>query len=137
MTVAHRDRRINWYRSPLERGELTSLNQRSDWQGLFQTLGHLGLLALTGAAAWYAAGRLSLVVVLLILFLHGTIWAFLLNAFHEFCHKTVFKTKALNTFFLYVFSFLGWYNPVLFWPATSNTTNTRSTRPTTRRCCCR
>ena len=52
---------------------------------------------------------------LLILYLHGTFWAFLLNAFHEFCHKTVFKTKALNIIFLQIVSFLGWNNPVLFW----------------------
>ena len=54
-------------------------------------------------------------VFLALLLLHGTFWAFLLNGFHELVHKSVFKTKALNLFFLYLFSFLGWYNPVLFW----------------------
>lgn len=110
-----RMQKINWYRSPVDRNLLNELNQRSDWRGLVQTLGHLGLLMLTGSAAWYAAGRLPWPVLLLILFLHGTIYAFLLNGFHELCHSTVFKSKALNTFFLYLFSFLGWYNPILFW----------------------
>ncbi len=108
-------RRIVWYKSPLSREALAALNQRSDWKGLLQTLGHLGLLGLTGAAAWYAAGRLPLAILLLILFLHGTFFAFLLNAFHELCHQTVFKTKALNTLLLQVISFLSWSNPVMFW----------------------
>jgi fatty acid desaturase len=95
MTVTHQDRRIAWYRSPVDRAALAALNQRSDWKGLIQTLGHLGLLALTGATAWCAAGRLPLAVLLLILFVHGAFWAFLLNGFHELCHKTVFKTKTL------------------------------------------
>jgi len=107
--------KLNWYRTPMDRDTLAALNQRSDWKGVRQTLGHLGLLVLTGSAAWYAAGRLGWLALLLILFVHGTIYAFLLNGFHELCHSTVFKTKALNTFFLYLFSFLGQYNPVLFW----------------------
>jgi fatty acid desaturase len=108
-------RKIGWYKCPISREELAALNQRSDWKGLLQTLGYLGLLALIGAAAWYAAGRVPLVLLLLILFVHGTFFAFLLNAFHEFCHQTVFKTKALNTVFLQITSFLSMSNPVMFW----------------------
>lgn len=115
MVGEQKAQKINWYRSPLDRDTLAALNQRSDWKGLRQTLGHLGLLVLTGAAAWYAAAHLSWPVLLLILLVHGTIFAFLLNGFHELCHSSVFKTKALNTFFLYLFSFLGQYNPILFW----------------------
>ena len=107
--------KITWYRSPVDRETLAALNQRSDWLGLLQTLGHLGLLVLTGAAAWYAALSLPVWALLLILFLHGTFYQFLLNGFHELCHSSVFKTKFLNTFFLYVFSFLSWHNPFLFW----------------------
>lgn len=107
--------KIHWYRSPVDRETLAALNQRSDGKGLLQTLGHLGLLVVTGAAAFYAAAQQAWLLLLLILFLHGTIYAFLLNGFHELCHSSVFKTKALNTFFLYLFSFLGQYNPVLFW----------------------
>ncbi len=115
MTLEKTERKIPWYRSPIDREAITTLNQRSDLRGFLQTLGHLGLLILTGAAAWYASLRLPLPVFLLLLFLHGTFWAFLLNAFHEFCHKTVFKTKYLNSFFLQVVSFISWNNPVQFW----------------------
>ena len=53
MTYGPVQSKINWYRSPVDRSTLAELNQRSDLLGLAQTLGHLGLLALTGAAAWY------------------------------------------------------------------------------------
>jgi fatty acid desaturase len=115
MVAETRERRIAWYRSPVERDAMNLLLVRSDWRGLVQTLGHLGLLVLTGAAAWYAVGRLPWWVVLLILYVHGAFFAFLLNAFHELCHRTVFKSKTLNLVFLQVVSFLSWYNPVMFW----------------------
>lgn len=107
--------KINWYRTPIDRDTLAALNQRSDVKGFAQTLGHLGLLTLSGIAAFYAAQQGAVVALLVILFLHGTMYAFLLNAFHELCHSSVFKSKGLNTFFLNVISFLGGLNPVAFW----------------------
>ena len=115
MTTEARGRKINWYRSPVPREEMNRLLQRSDWRGLVQGLGHLALLALTGSAAWYSLGHMPVWVLLLVLYLHGAIYAFLLNGFHELCHRTVFKSKALNLIFLQIYSFLGGYNPVLFW----------------------
>ncbi len=112
-------RKINWYRPQIDREVFRSLNQRSDWKGMLQTLGHLGLLALTGTGAFYAAANLPLPVLLAILFLHGTMWAFLLNGFHELCHNSVFKTRFLNVFFLRIFSFLGAYSHVRFWASHS------------------
>jgi fatty acid desaturase len=107
--------RIKWYRSPVAPDDLAALNRRSDWKGLAQSAGHLGLLVLTGGLAWYAVGRLPLVVVLALLFLHGTFYAFLVNGFHELCHQTVFQTRFLNVLFRNLYSFLGWYNHVFFW----------------------
>lgn len=107
--------RIKWYRSPIAAEDLARLNQCSDWKGFVQTAGHLALLIVTGGAAWYAVGRLSLLGVLALLFLHGTFYAFLLNGFHELCHQTVFQTRYLNGVFLNIYSFLSWLNPVFFW----------------------
>jgi hypothetical protein len=56
MNTKPKERKISWYRTPVSREALAALNQRSDWQGLLQTLGYLGLLVLSGAAAWYATG---------------------------------------------------------------------------------
>ena len=103
-------RKITWYRSRLDRETLKALNQRSDWKGMLEVLGHLGLIGLTGAAAWYAQGRLPLPVLLLILFFHGTFYAFLGNGGHELSHNSVFKTRFLNTFFYRFFCFLFWRN---------------------------
>ena len=108
-------KKIHWYRSPIDRETLARLNHRNDAKGLVQTMGHLALLMVTSAAAFYAAAQQSWLLLLLILFLHGTIYAFLLNGFHELCHSSVFNTPALNRLFLGLFSFLGQYNPILFW----------------------
>ena len=115
MATTPAKQRIKWYRSPISSDDLAELNQRSDLQGWLQSLGHLALLAFTGGLAWYAVGRLPLVAVVVLLFVHGTFYAFLVNGFHELCHKTVFKTPFLNVVFRNLYSFLGWYNHVLFW----------------------
>ena len=115
MASDQKTQKIHWYRSPVDRETLAILNHRNDAKGLVQTLGHLGFLAVTGTAAFYAAAQQSWLLLLLILFLHGTIYAFLLNGFHELCHSSVFETIALNRFFRDLFSFLGQYNPILFW----------------------
>jgi fatty acid desaturase len=107
--------KLHWYRTPIDREVLAELNQRSDALGFAQTLGHLGILTATSAAAWYASVYLPVWVTLLLFFLHGTCFAFLLNGFHELCHASVFRTRALNTFFLNLISFLGGMNPVMFW----------------------
>jgi fatty acid desaturase len=107
--------RINWYRTPVERALLAQLNQRSDARGLLQTLGHLGVIACTAALSFYASLRWPWWALLICLFLHGTVYAFLLNGFHELCHSSVFKTKSLNSVFLAVFSFMSGNNPIAFW----------------------
>lgn len=107
--------RIKWYRSPVAAQALATLNQRSDWKGFAYSAGNLAILAATGGLAWYAVGRLPPLAVLALLFLHGTCYAFLVNGFHELCHQTVFRTRALNVLFLNIYSFLGWNNPVFFW----------------------
>ena len=110
---------VPWYRVPIPREELKRLTARSDIAALFQTVGFLAIATVTGAAAWIAwdaaaAAAFPVWGVALLVFAHGTVWAFMLNGFHELVHYTVFKTKWLGTFFLYVYSFLGWFDPVFF-----------------------
>lgn len=119
MGVEKNDALIRWYRVPVERETLRQLNERSNLKAWLQTGGFLGLLALTGTAAFVAQGRLPWPLVVLIIFVHGSFWGFLLNGFHELCHQTVFKTRALNTFFVHIFSLLSWNN--VYWFTASHT----------------
>jgi len=106
---------VSWYWIPVERETLAALSRKSNLLGALQTGGFLTTLALTGSLAWYSAGRWPWFVTLAALFLHGTAWAFLANGLHEFSHGTVFAAPGLNRFFLGIFGFLKWINPVLFW----------------------
>ncbi len=115
MSEAKAKTRIKWYRSPVSQADLARLNQRSDWRGLLQTIGFLAVLAVSGGMAWYAVGKAHWLIVLALITLHGALYAFLVNGFHELCHKTVFKAPALNILFRNIYSFLGWYNHVSFW----------------------
>lgn len=73
-------------------GRVAALSQASDAPGLIRLAGHLGLLALTGAAVLAAEGwwRLPLQ------FVHGTVLVFLFSAAHECIHRTAFRTGWLN-----------------------------------------
>ena len=109
-----RGKAIVWYRSPLPPGALKELQQRSDWQGLVQTGGYLGILIATGTSAFYSANHWPWFLTLGLVFLHGTGFAFLLNGVHELGHGTVFRTKGLNTFFVHLLAFFGWTNHEIF-----------------------
>lgn len=105
---------VSWYRTPLAPAVLKSLHERSDLLGALQTFGYLGTLLVTGGLAFYSTGRWPWWATVLLTFLHGTFFAFQINAVHELGHGTVFKTRWLNPFFEGVFGFLGWINFQVF-----------------------
>ena len=107
--------RLKWYRSPVPRESLRELNKCSNSLGFAQTIGFLGVLALTSGLAIYASFHWPWYIIVLLVFVNGHFWHFLVNGFHELVHNSVFRTRWLNRFFLHIFSFLGWHNHHLFW----------------------
>ncbi len=104
--------RVKWYRCPIDFKELKELSKRSDAQGWFQAGGHLALFAVTGTLVYTFWAQQNWILCAISLFLHGTIASFFVGvAPHELGHGTVFNTKWLNTVFLYLFSFLSWWDP--------------------------
>ncbi|MEI6083726.1 MAG: fatty acid desaturase [Verrucomicrobiota bacterium] len=120
-----KDAKINWYRCQVDPAVMSELMQCSNLQGFGQAFGHLGLWCLTGTLAFLAYRQIaptnwfwSVPLLLAALFAHGTVGAFLGGtACHELSHKTPFKTKSINEFFLKVFAFLGWWDQVWFRPS--------------------
>ena len=121
----NKDAKINWYRCKVDPQLMSELMQCSDWQGFRQAGGHFGLWCLTGTLAYLAFRQITLAnglwsvpVLLAALFVHGTVGGFLGGtACHELSHKTPFKTKSINEFFLKVFAFFGWWDQVWFRPS--------------------
>ena len=104
--------RIKWYRCPIETKRLHELLQRDDRKAWRQAGGHLALWLLTGCAV-YLSWRLQWWGALLItVALHGVVSSFFVGvAPHELGHGTVFRTAWLNKVFLYLFSFISWWDP--------------------------
>ncbi len=103
--------RVDWYRCKTRPGLLRELSRRSDAQAWFQAGGHLALFILTGALVFYFWSHGLWLAMLLALFCHGTVTSFFRGvAPHELGHGTVFKTKWLNKFFMYLFSLIGWWD---------------------------
>ncbi len=109
-TEPRRPSTIAWYRTPLDPKDFKALHQRSDWLGALQTISYLAIVIATATASLYSFAHWPWGVTLALLFLHGTVCGFMINAVHELGHGTVFKTKALNAFFVRIFAFLGWIN---------------------------
>ena len=103
---------IQWYRSAMEPERFRELSKRNDLRGWIQAGGHFGLFMMTGLFVYLAWAAEFWVIFLIVLFIHGTVGSFFTGtAPHELGHGTVFRTKWLNKFFLYLFSLLGWWNP--------------------------
>ncbi|HEV2292783.1 MAG TPA: fatty acid desaturase [Tepidisphaeraceae bacterium] len=107
-------RQIRWYRTPIEPQLPRKLNRRSDVLGAAQTLGFLGAYAATAGLATYSAAQWNGYVTAPLVFLHGTVAAFMINGVHELGHNTVFRSRWLNGMFVRVLAFLGWINFQIF-----------------------
>lgn len=105
---------IDWVRVPVDKETLLELNRRRNGKAFVQSFGQLGLLMLTGGMAIYAVGRWPWWTVLLLVFIHGTFFHFLLNGFHELCHGTVFKTKWAGALVLRLYSLISQYHFIIF-----------------------
>ena len=101
---------IQWYRVKIDRGRLKGLTAKDDAKGLVQALSILLIIAATGAVVVLAFAYLPWWTLIPLLFLHGTVYAFLNPGVHELSHKTVFKTRWLNEVFVRIYSFLSWRN---------------------------
>ena len=118
--------KINWYRCRIDRKVMSELMQTSDLRGFLQVVPQLALFVATGSLAYAAFRQIDAAnwrwsgpLLLAALFVHGTFSSFLgsVGPVHELCHKTPFRTKSLNEFFLRVFSFLSWSDYVSFRPS--------------------
>ncbi|MBP6506198.1 MAG: fatty acid desaturase [Opitutaceae bacterium] len=111
--------KINWYRCKVDKALMSELMRKSDARAFLQVIPQFALFVLTGTLAYLAFRHLNslnwptaLPLLLLALFAHGTIGSFFGGiACHELCHKTPFATQFWNTFFLKIYSFLGWFDP--------------------------
>jgi fatty acid desaturase len=89
---------------------LAILNQRSDWAGITQFAGHLGLIALSG----YLWATAPLGVALPALAICGASLALMFCAMHECCHRTAFANPQLNDGAAWLAGLLSFYNSTFY-----------------------
>jgi fatty acid desaturase len=114
--------RINWYRTNVDKPVMSDLMRKSDARAFAQVIPQLALFAVTGTLAFLAYRNINATnwvwavpLLLAALFVHGTFSVFFGGiAGHELCHKTPFKTAFWNEFFLNVYAFLSWFDPVAY-----------------------
>ena len=111
LSAVRKNFRVDWYRCPIQHSKLRELMHPSDLQGWLQAGGHLAIAGITGSAVIYFSLERMWLAMIFALFVHGTVCSFFKGiAAHELGHGTVFRTKALNRFFLRLYSLISWHN---------------------------
>jgi fatty acid desaturase len=107
---------IKWYRTPLQKDTLKMLTERSDLKGFLHVIPLLLITAILGVITYFSFINLPLWIGIPIFYLYATVFSFFgpTSAVHELSHRTVFKTKFWNEFFIILFSFLSWTDYVYF-----------------------
>ena len=101
-----------WYRSKMDPDKFRKFSKRNNYKGFVQAGGHFGLFCSSGLSVYLSWSNSYWILFLIAVFIHGTISSFFKGtAVHELGHGTVFETKWLNKFFLYLFSLISWWNP--------------------------
>ena len=104
--------RVKWYRCPISHERLRELSTRSNKKGWIQAGGHLGVYFLLAALTVMFWSQQAWGAFALSLWLLGFVATFFKGtAAHELGHGTVFKSKALNFWFLHAVCFISWWDP--------------------------
>ena len=110
------EKRIKWYRTPIDKDQLRQLTQRSDMQGFIQAGSFLVIYLCTVSLSYYFFLRQLWIPMVIMCYIHSIFHGFvgMGAAVHELSHGTPFKTKWINEFFYKLFCFLTWNNPIHF-----------------------
>ena len=100
------DNMPNWYKPKIDSKILKSLMKRKDLPAWINTVCFFSLLVLSGYLAWISWGTWWSIPAFLV---YGNIYSFLNARWHEFGHRSAFKTRWLNDFFYQICSFLDYF----------------------------
>lgn len=115
--------KINWYRCKVDKKLMSELMKTSNTRGLLHVVPQLLFFVFTGLVTYWTYTNIhasnwtwAVPVMLFALWVHGSFSSFLGmgGPVHELCHKTPFRSKWLNEFFLKVYSFLSWSDYISF-----------------------
>ncbi len=108
--------RIKWYRSPVPKETLSELTRKSNLRPLIHITSQILFTVLTGTTAYLAWLHLPWPFFIGALFVHGSFAGFLgvYTAIHELSHRTPFKTRWVNDFFIRLCGFFSWTNPIKY-----------------------
>jgi fatty acid desaturase len=91
----------------LDSSELKILNARSNWRGLGQLTGHLGVMLGSGYL-WATVD--NWIVKIPALIIYGFTFAVMFAPLHESCHRTAFANNRLNDTVAWIAGLLSFYN---------------------------
>lgn len=77
--------------------QLKELSVKSNLPGAVRSLSHFGAIALAGTLLWLVMNRYGFVFAIPLILIQGYLVAFLFMPVHEAAHKTVFRTRWLNS----------------------------------------
>jgi fatty acid desaturase len=99
----------SWFKPKIDPKILKDLTKRKDSPGWINTITYFSILIISGYIAFLTWGTWW---ALPAFFVYGTIYAFSNARWHEYGHRSVFKTRWLNDFFYYISSFFSYFEPV-------------------------
>tara|TARA_B110000483_G_scaffold57847_1_gene72375 strand:- start:48 stop:1052 length:1005 start_codon:yes stop_codon:yes gene_type:complete len=98
-----------WFKPKIDPKTLKELTKRKDSPGWINTITYFAVLIMSGYIAFLSWGTWW---ALPAFFIYGTIYAFSNARWHEYGHRSVFKTRWLNDLFYYISSFFSYFEPV-------------------------
>jgi len=98
-----------WFKPKIDPKTLKELTKRKDSPGWINTITYFAVLIISGYMAFLSWGTWW---ALPAFFIYGTIYAFSNARWHEYGHRSVFKTRWLNDLFYYISSFFSYFEPV-------------------------